>query len=77
MAIPLEILTAEVLNLPPQERSQLFDRLLESLEPVALDPDWERAWEQEMDQREADIAAGRAQWVSGDDVIAGLRARLK
>ncbi len=77
MSIPLEILTAEVLNLPPQERSQLFDRLLESLEPVALDPDWELAWAQELDQREGDIAAGRAQWVPGEEVVAQLRERLK
>ena len=33
MSIPLEVLEAEVLNLPPTERSHLLDKLLDSLDP--------------------------------------------
>lgn len=74
MSIPVEVLEIEVLNLPPAERSRLLDRLLASLDP---DPDWEEAWAQEIDRREAEIAAGRAAWVPGEDAVARIRARLK
>jgi putative addiction module component (TIGR02574 family) len=74
MSIPLEVLEVEVLNLPPAERSRLLDRLLASLDP---DLEWEEAWAQEIDRREAEIAAGRATWLSGEEVVARLRAKLK
>ena len=74
MTIPVEVLEAEVLNLPPAERSRLLDRLLASLDP---DPEWEQAWAQEVDRREAEIAAGRATWLPGEEVVARLRAKLK
>ena len=74
MSIPVEVLEVEVLNLPPAERSRLLDRLLASLDP---DPEWEEAWAQEVDQREAEIASGRAAWLPGEEVVARLRAKLK
>jgi len=51
MFIPVD----EVLNLPPAERSRLLDRLLASLDS---DKEWEEAWGQELDRREAEINAG-------------------
>ena len=77
MSIPLEVLAAEVLGLPPEERSELLDRLLASLEPSPFDPAWEQAWAEEVDRREAEIEAGRAEWVPGEEAISGLRAQLK
>ena len=74
MSIPVEVLEIEVLNLPPAERSRLLDRLLASLDP---DPEWEEAWAKEVDRREAEIAAGKATWFPGQDVVARLRAQLK
>lgn len=74
MSIPVEVLEAEVLNLPPAERSRLLDRLLASLDP---DPEWEQAWAQEVDRREGEIAAGRAAWLPGEEAVARLRATLK
>lgn len=74
MSIPVEVLEVEVLNLPPAERSRLLDRLLASLDP---DLAWEDAWAQEVDRREAEIAAGRASWIPGEEVVARLRAKLK
>lgn len=74
MSIPVEVLEIEVLNLPPAERSRLLDRLLASLDP---DPEWEEAWAKEVDRREAEIAAGKATWLPGQDVVARLRAQLK
>ncbi len=77
MSIPLEILAAEVLGLPPEERSELLDRLLASLEPRPFDSAWEQAWAAEVDRREADIEAGRAKWIPGEEAVARLRAQLK
>jgi putative addiction module component (TIGR02574 family) len=74
MSIPVEVLEVEVLSLPPAERSRLLDRLLASLDP---DPEWEEAWAQEVDRREAEITSGRATWLPGEEVVARLRAKLK
>lgn len=74
MSIPVEVLEVEVLSLPPAERSRLLDRLLASLDP---DPEWEEAWAQETDRREVEIAAGRATWLPGEEVVARLRAKFK
>lgn len=74
MSIPVEVLEAEVLNLPLADRSRLLDRLLASLDP---DPEWEEAWAQEVDRREAAIAAGEATWLPGEEVVARLRATLR
>ncbi|HEY8708705.1 MAG TPA: addiction module protein [Burkholderiaceae bacterium] len=74
MSIPLEVLEAEVLNLPPTERSHLLDKLLARLDP---DPEWEEAGAREADRREAEIEAGRAKWIPGEEVVARLRAQLK
>ena len=41
MTMPLDALEAEVLNLPPLQRSHLLDRLITSLE---TDPEIQEAW---------------------------------
>ena len=74
MSIPVEVLEIEVLNLPPAARSRLLDRLLASLDP---DPEREEAWAKEVDRREAEIAAGKATWLPGEDVVARRRAQLR
>lgn len=74
MTMPIEVLEAEVLSLPPVQRSHLLDRLLASLDP---DTGWEQEWTQEADRREAEIAAGKSSWLPGEEVVARLRAQLK
>ena len=74
MSIPVEVLEAEVLSLPPAQRSRLLDRLLASLD---ADSEWEEAWAQEADRREAEIAAGKSAWLPGEEVVPRLRAQLK
>jgi len=74
MPIPVDVLEAEVLRLPPSERSRLLDRLLASLDP---DPEWEEAWAREAGRRETEIAAGRSTWIPGEEVVVRLRAKLK
>ena len=74
MTIPIDVLEAEALSLPQADRSRLVDRLLASL---GHDPEWEAAWSDEADQREARIADGQAQWVNGPEAVARIRAALK
>jgi putative addiction module component (TIGR02574 family) len=73
MNINLEVLEAEVLQLPHLERSHLLERLIASLDS---DPEVEKAWEQEADRREAELESGSISAVSGQEAIARLRARL-
>ena len=73
MSTNLEVLEAEVLQLPPGERSHLLERLIASLDS---DPEVEEAWEREADRREAELESGSISAVSGQDAFARLRARL-
>ena len=73
MPMPIEVLAAEVLGLPLVQRSCLLDRLVVSLD---ANPEWEEAWAQEADRREASIESGWSQWIPGEDVVAKLRADL-
>lgn len=74
MPIPVDVLEAEALSLPQADRSRLVDRLLASL---GHDPEWEEAWSDEADRREARIKAGEGQWVNGPEAVARVRASLK
>jgi len=69
----LEVLEAEVLRLPPVDRSHLLERLIASLD---ADPEVEEAWEREADRREADLDSGLIAAVPGQEAIDRLRARL-
>ncbi len=73
MSITFEVLESEVLRLSTAQRALLLDRLVASLEQ---DQAWEEAWSREADRREAAIAAGESEWLSGPDVVAQLRADL-
>ena len=74
MPIPVDVLEAEALSLPQADRARLVDRLLDSL---GHDSEWEEAWSDEADRREARIADGHAQWVSGPEAVARIRSSLK
>ena len=74
MAIPVDVLEAEALSLTQADRTRLVDRLLASL---GHDSEWEEAWSDEADRREALIASGQAQWVDGPEAVARIRASLK
>ena len=73
MPTQLELVEAQAMQLSPAERNHLLERLIVSLD---TDPEVEAAWEQLADQREADVEAGLSQHLSGDGVMARLRARL-
>jgi putative addiction module component (TIGR02574 family) len=57
----------EVLALPPEARAVLMDRLRETL-PTFLDPEVERAWEEEIARRVADLDAGRTTTIPWQEV---------
>lgn len=69
MSIPLEVLAAEVLGLPAEERALLLDRLVESLEVTPLDP----AWETEIERRLAEYDRGEVQAIDAEEVFAKAR----
>ena len=72
MAIRPE-LRDEILTLSREDRRALADELYESLVDEPLDPEWEQAWGQEVEQRVEDIVAGRVDLIDADAVHAELR----
>ena len=66
-------LEAEVLNLGPNERAHLLERLIESFEPASKIQD---AWVSEAQRREAEVQAGKVSLVPGREAVARIRARL-
>jgi len=73
MTITLETLQAEVLRLSPADRAKLLDRLIASLD---VDAGAEAAWDKLADEREQELADGRATAVPLEVVIARLEARF-
>ena len=73
MPTALEARTAEALQLSESDRSHLLERLILSLD---LDLAVEQAWQCEAARRDAELESGAVQPVSGDEVMARLRARL-
>ena len=74
MYTTLETLEAEVLKLPPGDRSHLLERLIASLD---TDPEVEEAWVREADRREAELDSGAVNAVSGEQMMDRLHARLR
>lgn len=76
MAIRPEV-RDEILALSREDRHELADEIYESLVDEPLDPEWDRAWSQEIVQRVQDTVAGRVDLVDADEVHAELRAELR
>jgi putative addiction module component (TIGR02574 family) len=76
MALPLKQLEAEALELPLAERAQLVRRLIASLDQDAGDDpaEVERAWEDEIRRRLAELEAGTAELIPAEQVFAELRS---
>jgi putative addiction module component (TIGR02574 family) len=70
-------LRRELLTLSPEERQELADELYESVVDESLDPEWERAWSEEIKKRMEDVAADRVELIDADDVHAQLRDELR
>jgi hypothetical protein len=74
MAITLETLQAEVLRLSPADRAKLLDSLIASLD---VDAGAEAAWDKLAEEREQELAAGTADAVPLEVVIARLETRFR
>lgn len=74
MSSQLETVQAQALQLTPEERVQLADRLLASL---FEDREVEEAWAVEVERRIEEIESGRAKLIPAADAIARARAALK
>jgi putative addiction module component (TIGR02574 family) len=74
MSVTLESVTAEALKLTPDERTELIETLIASVEhPTPLHP----AWAAEIERRLDDLDAGRTQAVPAEEVFARIEAKLK
>lgn len=60
-------LTDQALKLPPTERFELIDELLHSLDRP--DPEMDRVWIEEAEQRLAAYRSGRAKGIPAEDVV--------
>lgn len=73
MSIPVYELESEILSLPPEERAQLLERLIESFEPESRVRD---AWVALALRREAEVKSGKVALVAGPEAIGRVRARI-
>jgi putative addiction module component (TIGR02574 family) len=74
-----DMVLAQALQLPDDERSKLVARLLRSLEAdddQVSDDEWEAAWSAELDERIREIRDGSVKLVDGDEVRAQVRAAI-
>lgn len=74
MATSVEVLEAEVLQLPPSQRAHLVERLIASLD---VDPEVEDARAVEVERRLAEIESGAITLLPGLETLAGLKAEFR
>ncbi|HEY4233198.1 MAG TPA: addiction module protein [Lacipirellulaceae bacterium] len=72
-ALSFDVLTSQVLALPPEQRAELAQRLWASVEGQ-LEEDEELF--AEIDRRCADIDSGKAELIPFDQAMREIRARL-
>ena len=73
MSTTLEALAVEVLRLPPEDRSRLLDRLIDSLDVEKV---LDQAWDDEAARRSAEMASGQSIAVDGRAAVARLKAQV-
>lgn len=69
-----ETVESAALELPPEDRVRLAERLIASLEP---DPEVEAAWAAEVKRRVHDWEAGRVGEISWDEARRQIEGRLR
>jgi Putative addiction module component len=73
MATPVEDIAAQALDLPPEDRAKLIERLIASFEPKSPS---QAMWLKAARARRDDVRAGTVAMVPGDAALARVRARL-
>ena len=78
MTMPIQDIEAEALQLPPEERGRLIDRLMQSLEPEPEDTpeNIAKAWDEEIARRIDEMDAGLTKSIPYEQVRAELRAMI-
>lgn len=71
MSTLIEELSRQALSLPPEERVQLAEKLLATVQE--MDEDVDAAWDEEIRRRVAEIDNGTANLVSAEEVFAEVR----
>ena len=66
---------AEVLAWPEQDRAFLARQLIASLDE-AMEPDAETQWNEVIDRRSREMAEGRTDTRSGEEMIQDIRTKL-
>ena len=61
--------------LPPADRAEIAQRLIESLDEPAQ-PDWEMSWDEELKKRAERMKNGSVQGIPFDEVMANLRRKF-
>ena len=74
MSSNVEVLEAEVLQLPVAERARLVERLIASLD---ADPEIEEAWAAEVERRQAQLESGATKLRPGPEILAKLKAEFR
>jgi putative addiction module component (TIGR02574 family) len=64
----------EAVSLPVEKRTQLVDKLLQSLNPTQSEID--KLWAEEAERRVQEIVEGSVETVPGDKVFSKIRERL-
>ncbi len=71
-----QTLEHEALNLPPEDRAKLAQKLLLSLDTLS-EEEMEQAWLIEADRRARELDRGEVQLISADEVRLKARALLR
>ena len=71
----VEELSRKALSLSPEERVQLAEKLLATVQEV--DTEVEAAWDEEIKRRVAEIENGTAKLIPAEDVFAEVRRLIK
>ena len=76
MPILNDKLLRDVLSLPLESRTELVDKLLESLN-VPIKEDIEQSWAEEAEKRLGEIVSGNVETIPGDEVFKKIRDRFQ
>jgi putative addiction module component, TIGR02574 family len=71
MSTETETILKDALSLPDEEKASLVDHLIQSMR--GIDPEVERAWDEEIGRRVTAYEAGEATTYSAEEVFAELR----
>ena len=72
MALPIDQLTAEALQLPAGSRAELADQLIESLASADMG-EIQKLWTAEAIRRRDEIKSGLVEVIPGEQVLAEVR----